>query len=169
LAHFDPLHDVVAFEAAWKERSAGAVGEVHAFEPNYEGSPIVHQPQNKAGICSAKGSHQFKARAGHHLAPATLPSGKNVYDLLGPGFTLLGLGNQTADSHMLANAAAALKIPLTVVHEATGSEADRYEATWMLIRPDQFVAWVSHDAHIDAVQARQVLGLITGASSALAS
>jgi hypothetical protein len=74
-----------------------------------------------------------------------------------------------ADSQMLANAAAALKIPLTVVHEATGSEADRYEARWVLIRPDQFVAWVSHDAHIDAVQAQQVLGLITGASSALAS
>jgi 2-polyprenyl-6-methoxyphenol hydroxylase-like FAD-dependent oxidoreductase len=169
LAHFDPLQDLAAFEAAWQERSAGAVGEVHAFEPNYEGSAIVHQVANKAGICSAKGSHQFKARAGHHLAPATLPSGKNVFDLLGSGFTLLGIGNHAEGSQLLSTAAAALKTPLTVVLEPTGSEADRYEATWILIRPDQFVAWVSQDARIDAAQAQLVLGLITGAPSALAS
>ena len=162
LAHFDPLQDVAAFETAWKERSQGAMGEVHAFEPNYEGSPIVHQAEDKDWVCSAKGSHQFKAREGHHLAPATLQSGQNVYDALGHGFTLLALGKQTADSHILTSTAAALKIPLTVVHEPAGSEADRYEATWVLVRPDQFIAWVSHDTHLNAAQAQEVLLHLTG-------
>ena len=35
------------------------------------------------------GSHAFAARAGHHLAPQPLSSGRNVFDELGDGFTLL--------------------------------------------------------------------------------
>jgi hypothetical protein len=53
-------------------------------------------------------------------------------------------------------------MPLTVVPVPAGSEADRYEATWVLVRPDQFVAWVSQDTHIDAAQAQQVMRRVTG-------
>jgi hypothetical protein len=80
---FDPEIDLAGFEKAWQERSQGAIGEVHAFEPNYEGSPVVAQDQAGQGACSAKGSHRFEARAGHHLAPATLASGDNVFEVLG--------------------------------------------------------------------------------------
>jgi cysteine desulfurase/selenocysteine lyase len=38
------------------------------------------------------GDHSFKARAGHHLAPQTLSSGRNVFEELGEGFTLLAFG-----------------------------------------------------------------------------
>ena len=165
LAHFDPEQDQAAFEAAWQARSQGAVGEVHAFEPNYEGSPVVRQTQvadAQALVCSAKGSHQFKARAGHHLAPAIMRSGKNVFEALGAGFTLLTFGEPTAQTQIWVDAAAALNIPLTLVQEAASSETDRYEAMAILVRPDQFVAWASQDTRIDAAQAQQVLSSIAG-------
>ena len=164
LAHFDPAQDKAAFEAAWQERSQGAVGEVHAFEPHYEGSHVVQQPEADDGswVCSAKGSHQFKARAGHHLAPATLSSGNNVYEVLGNGFTLLTFGEQPSMVRALTHAAAALNLPLTCVQEPNGSEVDRYEASSILVRPDQFVAWASQESHMDAAQAEQLLRRLVG-------
>ena len=41
------------------------------------------------GASSAHGSHTFTARAGHHLPPQLLSSGRNVFEELGPDFTLL--------------------------------------------------------------------------------
>ena len=90
LAKFDPATDKDAFEAEWQARSSGARSEVNSFEPNYEGSSIVAGPPGAA--CSAIGSHQFAARAGHHLAPRQLASGRNVFEELGEGFTLLDFG-----------------------------------------------------------------------------
>lgn len=162
LESFDPLQDKAAFDKAWKERSQGAVGEVHAFEPNYEGSPVVWQNQASGHVCSAKGSHQFKARAGHHIAPATLASGVNVFDELGAGYTLLAFGTDAADRQLLVDAAATAGLPLTVVHQDLGSEADRYEAAWVLVRPDQFIAWVGESQHIDATQAQALFKHIRG-------
>ena len=37
---------------------------MNAFEPNYEGSPIVFGPPQ--ALSSAIGSHNYGARAGHH-------------------------------------------------------------------------------------------------------
>ena len=88
----------------------GAVGEVHAFEPNYEGSPVVCRPATRGAprVSSALGSHRFEARAGHHLAPAALPAGGNVFDALGPGFTLLAFGADAQAVQAFRDAAAAL-------------------------------------------------------------
>jgi 2-polyprenyl-6-methoxyphenol hydroxylase-like FAD-dependent oxidoreductase len=164
LTHFDPEQNKAAFEAAWQERSQGAVGEVHAFEPHYEGSHVVQQTEADDGswVCSAKGSHQFKARAGHHLAPATLSSGNNVYEVLGAGFTLLSFGEPSTQTKIWIEAAAALHMPLTVVQETASSDADRYEATSILVRPDQFVAWASQNTHMDDAQAQQLLRRVVG-------
>src|SRR5262249_2553777 len=38
---YDPGNDLAAFEEAWKARTSDAQTEVHSFEPNYRGSPIV--------------------------------------------------------------------------------------------------------------------------------
>jgi len=159
LESFDPARDLPAFEQAWQARTQGAVGEVHAFEPNYEGSPVVWQH----GACSAKGSHRFEARAGHHLAPAVLGSGANVYEALGPGFTLLALGADPTSVQAFADAAAALKLPLTVVEAEAQGEAARFDATLLLVRPDQFVAWATRDARVGIAEARRLLQRATGA------
>jgi hypothetical protein len=122
----DPVHDKLAFEAALKARSEGAVGEVHAFEPNYEGSPLIvgEDPAADAQSGSAVGRHVFEARAGHHLAPAQLSDGHNVYEVLGE------------------DAAAQLGVPFQVIKDAAQGECQRYAAQLVLVRPDQFVAWV---------------------------
>src|SRR5581483_6067548 len=89
LAACDPASDRLAFEREWALRGSGARSEVNVFEPNYEGSPIVWGAPG--ATCSAVGSHAFAARAGHHLAPQPLSSGRNVFEELGEGFTLLCL------------------------------------------------------------------------------
>ena len=159
---FDPDSDRAGFEKAWQERSQGAIGEVHAFEPHYEGSPVVAQSQSGQGACSARGSHRFEARAGHHLAPATLASGENIYEILGEQFTLLAFDANADDVQVVVNAAQSQGLPLTVRQESKGSEADRYQARWVLVRPDQFIAWVGHDSRLTEQHVQAVLAMARG-------
>jgi 2-polyprenyl-6-methoxyphenol hydroxylase-like FAD-dependent oxidoreductase len=141
LAAFDPERDRASFEAEWSARALGARDEIGAFEPHYEiGSTGV-----SGG--SALGLHSFAAVAGHHLAPLRLSSGANVYETLGPGFTLLAFDG---DPEPFEAAARVLGIPLTVVRDDAEGERARYEARLILVRPDQFVAWVGDAAPDDA-------------------
>ena len=162
LEAFSPERDLAAFETALLARAQGAVGEVHAFEPHYEGSPIVCQPAGQRGVSSAKGSHRFDARAGHHLAPAVLGSGANVYAAMGPGFSLLALGAGSQAVQNFREAAAALNMPLTVVLDSAPAETARYGASLVLVRPDQFVAWAGHDGQATADAVRQILQTACG-------
>jgi 2-polyprenyl-6-methoxyphenol hydroxylase-like FAD-dependent oxidoreductase len=164
LEKFDPLKDQAAFEHAWAQRSQGAIGEVHAFEPNYEGSPVIWHNQAASRLCSAKGAHLYQARAGHHLAPAMLPNGRNVFEVLGDGFTLIALGTDSKEIQVLIDAAVTAGVPLNVIQEKAGSEADRYEAHWILVRPDQFVAWVSEEPTINPTLAHELFKRLRGQS-----
>ena len=158
LAEYSPERDKSAFERKWEDRSSGAVSEVNAFEPNYEGSPIVYGPAE--ANCSAIGAHSFTARPGHHLAPAPLSGGRDVYDELGKGFALLALDADDAVVKAFVKAAKALGVPLTVIEDRRAGERARYEATLLLVRPDQFVAWTSNDGEVDPeVILRRVTGL----------
>jgi hypothetical protein len=136
------------------------VGEVHAFEPNYEGSTVIEGPAG--AVSSAKGSHRFEARAGHHLAPAKLASGRNVYEALGAGYTLLALGASPLAAKSFNDAASELRLPLTIVEEPAAGEADRYEASLVLVRPDQFVAWTARQSEVTVEEALRVLRLSRG-------
>lgn len=155
---YDPARDRAAFEQAWQARAQGAVGEVQAFEPNYEGSTVVWGSEGRAS--SAKGSHRFDARAGHHLAPAAQSFGKNIYDQLGAGFTLLVIGAPTPAVEAFRDAAAALSFPLTIVMADGAGEAARYGAKLVLVRPDQFVAWAADAVSQD--ETRRVLSVASG-------
>lgn len=161
----DPARDRAGFEVAWQARAQGAVGEVHAFEPNYEGSPVVWPGEGAGRACSARGSHRFDARAGHHLAPAVLQGGDNVYETVGTGFTLLVLDADRAAVQAFRDAARRLELPLTVVEAPAQGEAQRYAARWVLVRPDQFVAWSSDAAVVAPDEARRVLALAQGRPS----
>jgi 2-polyprenyl-6-methoxyphenol hydroxylase-like FAD-dependent oxidoreductase len=138
LAAHDPGRDRAAFEQAWDARQSGSDDEVDRFEPNYEGTPLVAG----GGHASARGSHRFAARAGHHLAPGSTSSGEEVFAQLGSGFTVLAAPG--VDSEPFVVAASALRIPLTVVGLDAAS-AMRYECAMILVRPDQFVAWSGAD------------------------
>ena len=119
---------------------------------------------------SAKGSHQFTARPGHHLAPATLPSGRNVFEELGAGFSLLVVGRDGAHASSVQafrEAAAGLGLPLRLVDcgdGGGGTEPARYGAPLVLVRPDQFVAWTGQAGGpaVTAEQAREVLARVAG-------
>lgn len=148
LEAYDPLRDRQAFEAEWKARQSGARSEVNAFEPNYEGSPIVFGPPG--GTCSAAGSHALAARPGHHLAPCVLASGRNVFEELGAGLTLLSLDADSTAGSRFEAAARSDGIPLHIVRDDFGAGRKQYGAAHVLVRPDQYVAWVSGEDPSDA-------------------
>jgi len=156
LGRFDLAVDRDAFERHWADRGSGAKGEVNAFEPHYEGSPIVFGPPE--GRWSAKGGHQFAARAGHHLAPLPLSDGRSVFDALGENFSLLCLGDEAAGAAAFQAAAQAAGIPLTLVSDTNDGGCKAYQAPLVLIRPDQFVAWCGKTPEDPAL----VLGYATG-------
>jgi 4-hydroxyisophthalate hydroxylase len=159
LATFDPTTDRDAFEAEWQARSSGARSEVDSFEPNYEGSSIVAGPPGAA--CSAIGSHQFAARAGHHLAPRQLGSGRNVFEQLGDGFTLLHFGTSNGAAAAIKRAAEARSVPLKVIRDDAEAR-EFYRAALVLVRPDQFVSWASGG---DVTDANYIISRVIGGSS----
>ncbi len=147
LARYAPERDREEFERAWRERNA-AKPEVLSFEPHYEGSPVVFgAPDAQSG---ALGSHQFLARAGHHLAPAKLGDGSDIYDHLGSGFTLLAANMRATLVQDFRASAATLGVPLKIVYDGSGAARDRYGADFVLIRPDQFVTWAGEQTSADA-------------------
>ena len=158
LAAYDPAIDRAAFERAWADRGSGAAAEVDSFEPNYEGSPLVVGAP--AGSPSAVGSHRYEARAGHHLAPLRLSDGRNAFEALGTGFTLIARGVPGDDVASWEREARLRDIPLTVVRTEAGGDAARWDAPLVLVRPDQFVTWAGapEGADAGAVLARSVGG-----------
>lgn len=151
----DPERDPEAFARDWAELKTGAGPIVANFEPNYEGSPIVFGPAD--GVTSARGEYMFKARAGHHLMPQLLSSGRNVFDELGDRFVLLAL--DAAEDAVSAFAAAAGNVPLKILRDNyAGGRAD-WAARLILVRPDQYVAWTGNRAPDAGAIIRRAAGL----------
>jgi hypothetical protein len=120
---------------------------VGSFEPNYEGSLVVW---SAGGAPSAAGSHKIRARAGHHLTPQQLASGRNVYEELGEGFTLFAFGASESQVSDFAAAASRLGAPLRIVRDDGADLPAAYGAKLVLVRPDQFIAWAGEEASPDA-------------------
>jgi 4-hydroxyisophthalate hydroxylase len=157
LDHYSPDHDRAEFERAWKDHANAAAPRVLTYEPNYEGSPIVFGVPG--AVSSAHGSHTFTARAGHHLPPQFLSSGRNVFEELGPDFTLLAFDAEDQAVLAFADAAKALNVPLKVVRDSYRDGREAYEASLILVRPDRYVAWSAVGAPADAAA---ILGKAVG-------
>jgi 4-hydroxyisophthalate hydroxylase len=147
LARYSPQRDRAEFERAWAERESDSGKRVNRYEPNYEGSPVVAGPAG--GVTGAHGDHAFTARPGHHLAPQMLSSGRNVFEELGPGFTLLAL-DAPEDADRIAAGARQRAVPLTVLRDTRADGRAAYGRKLILVRPDQFIAWTSDAAPQDA-------------------
>ena len=158
LAAFSPQRDREAFEREWKARQSGARAEINAFEPNYEGSSIACGPPG--GTSSALGSHAFTARAGHHLSPHRLPSGRNVFEELGRWLDASSLQRRQHRLHRIRDGCPDGRHPVEGRPRRQQRGRARYQATHVLVRPDQFVAWASGEASVDATA---VLGKAIGA------
>jgi 2-polyprenyl-6-methoxyphenol hydroxylase-like FAD-dependent oxidoreductase len=155
----DPDRDRADFEAAWQDMASGGSGFVLGYEPSYEGSPVVDGPPG--GVSTAHGRHEMKARAGHHLAPQTLSNGRNVYQELGQGFTLLAFDAGASDIAAFEQAAGACNVPLTVVRDSFSEGRSEYGNRMVLVRPDQYVVWCADTAPADA---QALLRKVTGSA-----
>jgi 4-hydroxyisophthalate hydroxylase len=161
MARYNPDRDPTEFARAWKERGVGIGERVLSYEPNYEGSSVVMGPSG--GTCSAHGTHSLIARAGHHLAPRLLSSGRNVFEELGPGFTLLAFDANDGAVAAFDEAARSLRIPLEIVRDSYAGEREAYGARMILVRPDQYIVWTDDAAPGDV---SRLLTKVTGAGSA---
>jgi 4-hydroxyisophthalate hydroxylase len=100
--------------------------------------------------CSAHGQHMFKARAGHHLPPQLLSSGRNVFEEFGPGFTLLAFDADDQTIAAFEKAARAQGVPLKIVRDSYADGRTAYEAKFILVRPDRYAAWAANSPPDDA-------------------
>jgi 2-polyprenyl-6-methoxyphenol hydroxylase-like FAD-dependent oxidoreductase len=160
LERYSPDRDRREFERAWSGRTSGEVAPP-SYEPHYEGSPVVWGPAGS--VCGVRGRHTVEARAGHHLAPVVLSSGANVFERLGDGFTLLALGADQEPAAAFQAAAADLRMPLRVIADTFDGPRAAYGQRFILVRPDQHVAWTGNGSPADAAAVlRRAIGAAPG-------
>lgn len=140
LERYSPHRDRGEFERAWSAMTGGDTAPAW-YEPHYEGSPVICGPEGAAP--GVHGQHAFEARPGHHLAPAALSSGRNVFEDLGGTFTLLALTGDPGSAAAFQAAARALRMPLRVVADTFDDQRASYGRRFILVRPDQHVAWAA--------------------------
>jgi 4-hydroxyisophthalate hydroxylase len=149
LERYNPEKDREAFARAWADMAARDAPRRQSYEPHYEGSSAVVGPPG--ATCSIHGRMAFKVEAGHHLAPRPLSNGRNVFEELGEGFTLLAFDAPQAAVEGIQDAAGSLGVPLKVVWDSFQAERTAYEARLVLVRPDQYVVWASDESPPDAL------------------
>ena len=158
LRRHSPERDEAEFARAWQNHANSVAPNVLTYEPHYEGSPIVFGPPG--GKSGAEGAHTFEARAGHHLPPQPLSSGRNVFEELGSAFTLLAFGADNAAVASFAQAGKVLGVPLKIVRDSYEAGRRDYKAKFILVRPDRYIAWRADappaDATAQSVLARSV-------------
>jgi 4-hydroxyisophthalate hydroxylase len=148
LDRYSPERDRAEFERAWQNRPKATAGSLQSYEPNYEGSSVMWGPPG--GKCSAHGIHSWAARAGHHLAPQALSSGENVFEALGPEFTLFAFDADPLAARAFEAAARRENVPLEIVRDSFADGREKYGARLMLVRPDEYIVWTGDRVPDDA-------------------
>ncbi len=89
-----------------------------------------------------------------------LSSGADMFDTIGLGYTLLSFNSDNEAEATFTAAAAAQDLPFTMIADTSEGACDAYDAFYVLVRPDLFVAWASDtlEAKSDAILARALGG-----------
>ena len=106
----------------------------------YRNSPVI--VDDGSGARRTRSRDYVPSPAPGCLAPHHwLADGRSLYDLFGPGFTLLALDAAEEDVATAMREAAATKVPVTIVRCDDPTLRYLYGEPLTLIRPDQHVAW----------------------------
>ncbi len=134
---YNPDSDRKTFARMWKQHRTSGHQRMLDYAPHYEGSPVI------AGAAltrsGARGAHSHRARAGHHLTPWPLSSGHNVFEELGPGFTLIAPNSGEEVIRAFETEAHAAALPLKVIRD------HQQKPAMILVRPDRHIAWTGSE------------------------
>lgn len=117
----------------------------------YDGSPA---PQ------FAIDHYEESSRPGVRAPHVWVADGVSLHDQFGAGFTLLQVGTDVTANEVV-NAAAQRDIPLTTVNVSQPEAVEKYGTCYVLVRPDQHIAWRSVVAP-DASEAHGIWDRLTG-------
>lgn len=107
---------------------------------NYRHSPVVIDDLSPE-LDHSPIDYIPNATAGSRLPHVWLPAGESLYDHLGLGFTLIGVG-RLEKTTIWMEAASARGIPLQTFIPPTGTELETLGGgDLLLVRPDQHIAW----------------------------
>ena len=140
---------------AAKEREFHTLGTV--LGGCYGASPvIVHEERDEEGAVRDARVYVPSSRPGC-LAPHFWRDVRSLYDLFGPGLTLIHHADaDPADLRRAMEDAAGFGAPLTLVEISPAEAEGRYPCPLTLVRPDEYVAW--RGPHWD----RHILGRAAG-------
>ena len=115
----------------------------------YDDSPIIaHEPEPPPAYTMS--TFTASTLPGCRLPHLYLESGRSLYDLLGPEFTLLRL-DPGLDVTVLTAAATHRCCPLYILDVTVPPDNSEYTHPLILVRPDQHVAWRGHNCPIDGL------------------
>jgi len=121
----------------------------------YDDSPIISAEANPPAIDPL--NYRPSTWPGARLPHVFLEDGRAIHDILGLYYSLISLVE--FDSALIESAAMRLGVPLTIVRLRQEGLKDIYERNFLLVRPDQHVAWRGDALPDDvAMLLRQVTG-----------
>lgn len=126
----------------------------------YDGSPVI-VPDGSLVPPDTPNTYIPTACPGGRAPHFWLGPDHSLYDALGPEWTLLRIGEDAPMAGNLVRAAQSAGMPLTVLNLPYPELSYLYEATLILIRPDQIVAWRGKTVN----NAEEVIARVTGAAT----
>jgi 2-polyprenyl-6-methoxyphenol hydroxylase-like FAD-dependent oxidoreductase len=110
----------------------------------YDGSPIIAYDDEPHPAYTMR-DFTISTVPGCRAPHLWLSDGRSLYDVMGPGYSLI-CGDPSVEISGLVEAAARRDVPLSVVELDAPNAAMHYPHKLMLVRPDQHVAWRGNDA-----------------------
>ena len=110
------------------------------FGLRYDSSPIIAD-DGEAAPPDLPNEYTPTTCPGTRAPHVWMPDGDALFDRLGAGFTLLRLGGADAGLNELQESAARLRMPVEVADIPGDKARDLYGRDFVLVRPDQHVAW----------------------------
>ncbi len=100
----------------------------------------------------ALGEYEVSSWPGARAPHLWLRDDVSLYDELGRAFTLLVMGRQTPEISTLVCAADQRDMPLKILHVDAPQALETYQGyPFVLVRPDQHIAWRGQEAPLDAL------------------